>query len=150
MLLGDGALSRYSCVAAADSSSMQLRPYQQQAITRTLQCWDQYDRLPGVAGDRQRQNRNRRRSFRSVTQSPSRAKEPNQPRRSDRNPRTKCGTLQAVTKEVVGIHVLLTRSLFGDGILHRFLLRVSLTKPTFAEDFCSIKFLSQPSHRNFG
>jgi hypothetical protein len=65
-------------------------------------------------------------------QSPSRAKEPNQPRRSDRNPRTKCGTLQAVTKEVVGIHVLLTRSLFGDGILRNFLLRVSLAKSTSA------------------
>jgi hypothetical protein len=30
------------------------------------------------------------------------------------------------------IHVLLTRSLFGDGIPHRLLLRVSLAKPTSA------------------
>ena len=40
--------------------------------------------------------------------------------------------LQEVTKEVVGIHVLLTRSLFGDGIPRRLLLRVSLAKPTSA------------------
>src|SRR6516164_8270755 len=40
--------------------------------------------------------------------------------------------LQEVTKEVVGIHVLLTRSLFGDGIPRSLLLRVSLAKPTFA------------------
>jgi hypothetical protein len=59
-------------------------------------------------------------------------KEPNQPRRSDRNPRTKCGTLQAVSKEVIGIHVLPTRSLFGDGILRRLLRRVFLAKPTSA------------------
>jgi hypothetical protein len=59
-------------------------------------------------------------------------KEPNQPRRSDRNPRTKCGTLQAVTKEVIGIHVLLTRSLFDGGILRRLLLPVSVAKPTSA------------------
>ena len=38
----------------------------------------------------------------------------------------------AVSKEVVGIHVLLTRSLFDDGILRRLLLRVSLAKPIFA------------------
>src|SRR6516164_7860238 len=39
---------------------------------------------------------------------------------------------QAVTKEVAGIHVLLTRSLFGDGIPRRLLRRVSLAKPTSA------------------
>jgi hypothetical protein len=37
-----------------------------------------------------------------------------------------------ITKEVVGIHVLLTRSVFGGGILHRFLQRVSLVKSTSA------------------
>src|SRR6476659_4585505 len=37
-----------------------------------------------------------------------------------------------VTKEVVGIHVLLTRSLFACDILRRFLRRVSLAKPTSA------------------
>jgi hypothetical protein len=37
-----------------------------------------------------------------------------------------------VNKEVVGIHVLLTRSLFGGGILRRLLLRVSLAKSTSA------------------
>jgi hypothetical protein len=40
--------------------------------------------------------------------------------------------LRAVTKEVVGIHVLLTRSLFGDGTPRRLLRRVSLTKSTSA------------------
>ena len=40
--------------------------------------------------------------------------------------------LRAVTKEVVGIHVLLTRSLSGGGIPRRLLLRVSLAKPTSA------------------
>jgi hypothetical protein len=40
--------------------------------------------------------------------------------------------LQEITKEVVGIHVLLTRLLFGDGILRSLLLRVSLAKPTSA------------------
>src|SRR5271165_5594145 len=40
--------------------------------------------------------------------------------------------LRAVTKEVVGIHVLVTRSLFGGDILHRFLQRVSLAKLTSA------------------
>ena len=39
---------------------------------------------------------------------------------------------KAVTKEVVGIHVLLTRSLFACDILRRLLLRVSLAKPTSA------------------
>jgi len=34
--------------------------------------------------------------------------------------------LRAVTKEVVGIHVLLTRSLFGGDILRRLIRRVSL------------------------
>jgi hypothetical protein len=38
----------------------------------------------------------------------------------------------AVTKEVVGIHVLPTGALFGDGILRRSFLRVSLAKPTSA------------------
>jgi hypothetical protein len=42
------------------------------------------------------------------------------------------GKLQEIIKEVVGIHVLLTRSLFGDGILRRLLLRVSLGKPISA------------------
>jgi len=37
-----------------------------------------------------------------------------------------------VTKEVVGIRVLLTRLLFGDGIPRRLPLRVSLAKPTSA------------------
>jgi len=40
--------------------------------------------------------------------------------------------LQEITKVPVGIHVLQTRSLFGDGIPRRSLLRVSLAKPTFA------------------
>ncbi len=35
-----------------------------------------------------------------------------------------------VTKEVVGIHALLTRSFFGGGIPRRLLVRVSLTKST--------------------
>ena len=43
---------------------------------------------------------------------------------------------QEVTKEIVGIHVLLTRSLFGDGILRSLLLRVSLAKPTSAPLRC--------------
>ena len=37
-----------------------------------------------------------------------------------------------VNKEVVGIHVLLTRSLFGGDILRRLLRRVSLAKSTSA------------------
>src|SRR6516225_7786350 len=37
---------------------------------------------------------------------------------------------QEITKEAVGIHVLLTRSLFGDGTLRKLLRRVSLAKPT--------------------
>ena len=40
--------------------------------------------------------------------------------------------LQDVSKEVVGIHVLLTRLLFGGGIPSRLLLRVSVAKPTSA------------------
>src|SRR5262249_46013067 len=40
--------------------------------------------------------------------------------------------LQDVSKEVVGIHDPLTRSLFGDRILSRLLLRASLAKSTFA------------------
>ena len=43
------------------------------------------------------------------------------------------GALQAAVKAVIGIHVLLTHSLFGDGILRKLLARVSLGKP----DFCS-------------
>ena len=39
---------------------------------------------------------------------------------------------QEITKEVAGIHVLLSRSLFGDGIPRKLLLRVSLAKPTSA------------------
>jgi hypothetical protein len=42
------------------------------------------------------------------------------------------GTLQAAIKAVAGIHVLLTHSLFGGGTPRRFLLRVSLAKPTSA------------------
>ena len=45
---------------------------------------------------------------------------------------TKGRALQEVTKEAVGIHVLLTRSLFGDGIPRTLLLRVSRAKPTSA------------------
>src|SRR5215467_3213196 len=37
---------------------------------------------------------------------------------------------QEVTKEIVGIHVLLSRSLFGDDIPRRLLRHVSLAKPT--------------------
>src|SRR5215469_16127475 len=40
--------------------------------------------------------------------------------------------LRAVTKEVVGIRVLLSRPLFGGGTLRRLLLRVSLGKSTSA------------------
>ena len=40
--------------------------------------------------------------------------------------------LNRFLKEAVGIHVLLRRSLFGDGILRRLLPRVSLAKPTSA------------------
>ncbi len=40
--------------------------------------------------------------------------------------------LQEVSKEVVGIHVLLTRSLFGDGIPRKSLLPVSPVKLTSA------------------
>jgi hypothetical protein len=40
--------------------------------------------------------------------------------------------LQEIIKEAVGIHDPLTRSLFGGGILRRFLRRVSLAKPTSA------------------
>src|ERR1700746_2293530 len=40
--------------------------------------------------------------------------------------------LRAVTKDVVGARALPTRSLFGDGILRRFLRRVSAAKPTSA------------------
>ena len=41
-------------------------------------------------------------------------------------------SLQEVSKEVVGIRVLLTRSLFDGGIPRRLLLRVFLEKPTSA------------------
>jgi hypothetical protein len=40
--------------------------------------------------------------------------------------------LQEVTKELGGIHALPTRSLAGDGIPRRLLLRVSLAKSTSA------------------
>jgi hypothetical protein len=40
--------------------------------------------------------------------------------------------LRAVTKEVVGIRVILTRLLFGGGILPSSLVRVSPAKPTSA------------------
>jgi hypothetical protein len=59
-------------------------------------------------------------------------------RRSLRRPdsidmiRTKVSTPQESVKEVVGIRVLLTHSLFGDGIPRRLLQRVSLAKPTSA------------------
>jgi len=42
------------------------------------------------------------------------------------------GKIPLLIKEVVGIHVLQTRSLSGGGIPPRLLLRVSLAKPTFA------------------
>jgi hypothetical protein len=42
------------------------------------------------------------------------------------------GKLREVTKEVVGIHVLLNLSLFACDILRRFLQRVSLAKPSSA------------------
>jgi hypothetical protein len=45
--------------------------------------------------------------------------------------------LHTSTKEVVGIRVLLTRSLFGDGIPRRLLLGLSLTEI----DFCSFAIL---------
>jgi len=41
-------------------------------------------------------------------------------------------TSLSLSKEVVGTHALLTRSLFGGDILRRFLRRVSLAKPTSA------------------
>jgi NAD(P)-dependent dehydrogenase (short-subunit alcohol dehydrogenase family) len=44
------------------------------------------------------------------------------------------GTPKAVTKEVVGVHVLLTRSFFGGSILRSSLRRVSLVKPTSAAE----------------
>jgi hypothetical protein len=44
--------------------------------------------------------------------------------------------LFGVNQEAAGIHVLLTRSLFGDGILRRLLLRVSLAKLTSAPVRC--------------
>jgi hypothetical protein len=37
-----------------------------------------------------------------------------------------------ITKEVVEIHILLTRSLFADDILRRLLRRASVAKPTSA------------------
>ena len=40
--------------------------------------------------------------------------------------------LQEIIKEVVGIHVLVTHSLFASDIPHRFLLRVSPAKSTSA------------------
>jgi hypothetical protein len=44
--------------------------------------------------------------------------------------------LRAVTKEVVGIRVLLTRLLFGDGIPRKLLRRVSAAKSTSASVRC--------------
>src|SRR5258706_2154411 len=44
--------------------------------------------------------------------------------------------LQEILKEVVGIHALLTRSLFGADILRGWLQRVSLAKPTSAPLRC--------------
>ena len=44
--------------------------------------------------------------------------------------------LQAITKEVAGIHVLLTRSLFASDILRRFPEHVALTKSTSAPLRC--------------
>ena len=43
---------------------------------------------------------------------------------------------QSDIKEVVGIHLLVTRSLFACDILRRFLRRVSLVKPPFAPLRC--------------
>jgi hypothetical protein len=42
------------------------------------------------------------------------------------------GALRELTKEVAGIHALLTRSPFGGDILRSFVWRVSLAKATFA------------------
>jgi hypothetical protein len=42
------------------------------------------------------------------------------------------GALQEVIREAVGIHVLLPRLLFGDGILRRLFRRASPAKPTSA------------------
>jgi hypothetical protein len=39
---------------------------------------------------------------------------------------------QEIMKEVIGVHGLPARSLFGGGILRRLLLRVSVAKPTSA------------------
>src|SRR5215831_7595889 len=59
--------------------------------------------------------------------------------------------VQTVTKEVAGIHVLLTRSLFGDGTPRRLLRRVSLVKPTSAALRClwlpEMKLQSGPRQR---
>jgi hypothetical protein len=46
--------------------------------------------------------------------------------------RTEGGGLQAVSREVVGIHVLLARSLFGGDITRNLLRRASLAKSTSA------------------
>src|ERR1700674_1499304 len=46
-------------------------------------------------------------------------------------PKPRDSALRAVTKEVVGIRVLLTRSPFAGGIPRRLLRRVSLAIPTF-------------------
>jgi hypothetical protein len=49
-------------------------------------------------------------------------------------PPTKVGdsALRAVTKEAVGIHILVKRSLFGDGILRRFPRHAFEAKSPFA------------------
>jgi hypothetical protein len=54
----------------------------------------------------------------------------------DGNPRRKGRALQKVRKEVVGIHILLTRSLFACDILRKLLGRASLAKPTSAPVRC--------------
>ena len=58
-------------------------------------------------------------------------------RSRSRKPFNEGTALQTVIKEVVGIHVLLTRSLFACDILRRLLLRVSLAR----SDFCSFAIL---------
>jgi hypothetical protein len=53
-------------------------------------------------------------------------------RSRSRKPFNEGTALQTAIKEVVGIHVLLTRSPFACGILHWLLRRVSLAKSTSA------------------
>src|SRR5271166_7190552 len=56
----------------------------------------------------------------------------------------KAGSFKGVSKEVIGLHLLLTRSLFGGGILHRLLPHVSLAKSTSAPLQCSWLSRTQP------